>query len=545
MIVVRRLVLIASIAAVSACGPALQYPTASRTSVAQEEALNTQMALKLLHERVNRIARVYDVLRVANADLCSQKSTPIIGARIVDRAMFTNADDRELVTNFYNLKGDPKVVDVNPNSPAEIAGLRAGDVVLNFGIGNAPMNEYSTRRVSSTEIRAALDKAGADTVTLAIARDGSIHRIQMRPLQGCSYTMKVAFQPVFNAFSDGAGIALATGVFNVIGDDDSELAFVIAHEYAHNELRHIEKMQGNVAIGGLFGLALDIGAAAAGVNTGGLGYRAGAQIGARAYSKEFEHEADYFAMYLLERAGYDPAKGISLFRRLSAENPQQITANYLSTHPSNAERIGAMREAVEEIAGKKSRGGALLPTLLAGQAITVRPIDQQSMLPVLTASQPIQTPPQPMVTAALVNQPPAVQAQTLIPLTPAPAVIASKQLAQLYLIRGPIVSNPPQAFSAEFLSSGKALVVLSSRRLLTGDFELFELDKPIQAKYSAKLVNPDNVKPISRADAKGFAALSDNSGTELECVYSFARATGRGEGTCADNQRNTYRLVFD
>ena len=50
------------------CGPALQYPTASRSTVAREEALSTQLALKLQHERVNRVARVYNAVRIANAD---------------------------------------------------------------------------------------------------------------------------------------------------------------------------------------------------------------------------------------------------------------------------------------------------------------------------------------------------------------------------------------------------------------------------------------------------------------------------------------------
>jgi hypothetical protein len=41
---------------------------------------------------------------------------------------------------------------------------------------------------------------------------------------------------------------------------------------------------------------------------------------------------------------------------------------------------------------------------------------------------------------------------------------------------------------------------------------------------------------------KGFARFVDVD-LQLECVYALTRATGRGEGTCVDNQRNTYRLV--
>lgn len=533
------------------CGPALQYPTASRSTVAREEALSTQLALKLQHERVNRVARVYNVLRTANADLCGQKVGPVVGARIVDRAMFANTHQREFATNFYGLKADPKVIDVDPNSPADIAGLKAGDVILNFGIGNAPINEYSLRNVSVAEIQSAFEKAAGVPVTFVIARSGSIQRVELRTLLGCSYPIKVAIQPVFNAASDGSQIAVATGVFTVVSSDDSELAFVVAHELAHNALKHIEKMQGNAAIGGLLGLALDIGAAAAGVNTGGAGFRAGAQAGGQAYSKEFEHEADYLAIYILERAGYDPAKAPILFRRLSAEYPQQITGNYLSTHPSNSERIGAMQEAIEEISGKKARAEAILPTALPNQSMAVRPIVQTPIQPVVTAalpqapaqatSTPSAQPTVSFIAGSSNNQP----ITNPVPPSPSRASVGTHSYAQLYLIKGPIVSNPPQTFNGEFLPTGKAQVILSGRRLLTGDFELFGISESVRAKYKPALVNPDNLKIPRGSDVKGFAALSDGVGTELECVYSLNNATTRGEGTCADNQNNTYRIIFD
>jgi hypothetical protein len=80
---------------------------------------------------------------------------------------------------------------------------------------------------------------------------------------------------------------------------------------------------------------------------------------------------------------------------------------------------------------------------------------------------------------------------------------------------------------------------------LTGEFELFGIDQPVTAKYTARLMNPDSVKPGHGADARGFAVFSDGTGTELECSYSLTWSTWRGQGVCADNQSNTYRIVFD
>jgi len=99
------------------------------------------------------------------------------------------------------------------------------------------------------------------------------------------------------------------------------------------------------------------------------------------------------------------------------------------------------------------------------------------------------------------------------------------------------VSNPPQTFDAEFLPSGKAQVILSGRRLLTGEYEMFGLSESIKAKYKPNLINPDSLKPFVGADAKGFATFSDTA-VRLECVYAIAKSGRQREGLCVDNQSN-------
>jgi hypothetical protein len=524
---------------VAGCGPALRYPTASRQSVAEEEALNRELAAKLLQERVNRLARVYTTLRTANADLCGEKLVPVIGLRMLDPSMAPQAEQRALLKKLYGLQTHTLIVDVAPNSPAAEAGLRAGDVVLNFGRASKGIaNEYSLRPVSAKEIQQAFVEASGEPITLLVRRETSLERITVRSLLGCPYPINVGYTAEFNALSDGQSIGIGTGVFNVAGDD-SELAFVVAHELAHNILKHVEKSQGNAAIGGLIGLTLDIAAAAAGVNTQGLGWKTGAQAGAKAYSQEFERETDYLAIFMLSRAGYDTAKAPLLFRRLSAEYPSMITQNYLATHPSNPERIAAMQLAISEIRDKTASGETILPATLEGQALALRPINQIApKADTVIAAPGTQPAPQaPITQTALLPRRDQPLASTI--------GIGNTLLAQLYLVKGPIVSNPPQAFSAEFLPSGKARIVLSGRRLLIGDFELFSITESITAKYKPSLINPDRLKPTAGSDAKGFAVLSDGSGTQLECAYSLIRTMGRGEGVCADNQRNEYRIVFD
>jgi hypothetical protein len=542
-----RAFVILSAVTLGACGPTLQYPTASRQSVAQEETLNRELAAKLLQERVNRLARVYAILRTANADLCGEKLVPVVGLRLLDPSMAPGAEQRALMKKLYGLQTDTVIVDVAPNSPAAEAGLKAGDLILNVARASKGIaNEYSLRPVAAQEIQKAFVDGAGEPIMLLVRRGTSMERVTVRSLLGCPYPINVGYTADFNAASDGQSIAIGTGVFNVAGDD-SELAFVVAHELAHNILKHVEKSQGNAAIGGLIGLSLDIAAAAAGVNTQGLGWKTGAQAGAKAYSQEFERETDYLAIFMLSRAGYDTAKAPTLFRRLSAEYPGMITQNYLATHPSNPERIAAMQEAITEIRDKTSRGDMVLPATLEGQALAVRPINQIAPKPgSVIASSQIQQPTAVIQSTAFVTGTSAPQPIISQPTATHPmrASTGIRALAQLYLIKGPIVTNPPQTFSAEFFD-GKAEIILSGRRRLTGEFELFTLGESIKAKYKPGLINPDSMKLSPGADAKGFAALSDGAGSQLECVYSLIRATGRGEGTCADNQRNTYSLVFD
>lgn len=241
---------------------------------------------------------------------------------------------------------------------------------------------------------------------------------------------------------------------------------------------------------------------------------------------------------MLARAGFDIEVAPNLWRRRGMQNPGSQIKNYFSTHPSTTERAVAMTQTISEIKDKLSREEAILPKTLRGQSLAVNALARDPT-PVNTTPVTVQLAP------ALV---PVVQTM------PAPAVVAvasrltgtaSRMFAQLYLIRGPVVSNPPQTFSGEFLDTGKASVVLSGRRRLTGDFELFGIDEKLAAKYSARLIKPDSVKPTLGNDAKGFAAFSDGIGAEIECSYFLNRSTGRGQGMCADNEKNTYRIVFD
>jgi predicted Zn-dependent protease len=78
--------------------------------------------------------------------------------------------------------------------------------------------------------------------------------------------------------------------------NDAELVGVLGHEIAHNAMGHIEARKKNALLGGLLGAILDVAAATQGVNTQGQNTANFMAAAARAFSQDFEREADYVGM---------------------------------------------------------------------------------------------------------------------------------------------------------------------------------------------------------------------------------------------------------
>jgi beta-barrel assembly-enhancing protease len=540
-----------AVAGVSACGPTLRPPSVSPDLLRQEAALQREYTYKMIVERRIKLSRIYTPLRIANADICGQSVSPVTGITGID-GQSLDIELRAVAQRLHGLSDGIKILDIVPESPAAQAGLLPADVIAGAakGVGAMPSG-WTWSGLTILDLVKVIEGSNGEPITLLVRRGAKTFPLELTPRFGCRYPIELKSDDSLNAHADGTKIIVHTGTFNHV-PDDRQLAFLIGHELAHNILEHVQKMQGNAAAGAIVGAVLDIGLAVAGINTGGAGARAGAEAGAKVYSKEFESEADYLGLYLLARAGFDITAAQDLFRRMGAEKPSAQLKLYSSTHPSTPERSVAMQQTVAEITSKTGSQLVLLPATLLGQVLAVRSIDQKPLATVVAAAPPqlpaTQSKPMAPVIQSATSFSATQPSQPKITEAPPPARASTssiRALAQLYLIKGPIVTNPPQTFSAEFLETGKAQVILSGRRLLTGDFELIGLEESIKAKYQPRLINPDTIKPSAGTDSKGFAALSDGAGTQLECVYSLTKSTGRGQGSCADNQRNVYRIVFD
>lgn len=176
----------------------------------------------------------------------------------------------------------------------------------------------------------------------------------------CNFDIALAKEGGLNAYADGEKVVMFPEMVAFTAND-TELALVVAHELAHNIMRHPDAQKQNVALGGVLGTLVDQLAQSQGINTGGMAGKLGAQGAVLRYSSGFEREADYVALYILARAGYDVSEAPQFWRRMSAQNPDSIYVG--TTHPTNPDRYITLQKTINEIEGKQRAGAPLIPQI--------------------------------------------------------------------------------------------------------------------------------------------------------------------------------------
>ena len=145
--------------------------------------------------------------------------------------------------------------------------------------------------------------------------------------------------PALNAANAGGGqFYLTRGMLE--GANDEQLAAVLAHEVAHDDLGHVGKAQA-------LGTGVGIGAAILEQIFPGVGQLAGPVAGTlitRAYSRREELEADRHGVDLLRAAGWPKeAMEQTLVWLKTQTDGGAGGGGFFSTHPGTDERIAALR----------------------------------------------------------------------------------------------------------------------------------------------------------------------------------------------------------
>lgn len=185
------------------------------------------------------------------------------------------------------------------------------------------------------------------------------HRVCQR-MRGANCGAILSRSPVrsrdreINAHVDGAHrVTMNAGLLHASGSDE-EIAAVLAHEYGHVIADHVDKRMEDATVGALGGLVLGSLAGAAicdrssdscfeeMVRTGGS---LGLGMGALAYSRQHELEADYYSALILAEAGVPLEAGEKMLMRLARTQDGRdggfgpLGMAMARTHPANDERI--------------------------------------------------------------------------------------------------------------------------------------------------------------------------------------------------------------
>ncbi|WOE32586.1 MULTISPECIES: M48 family metallopeptidase [unclassified Acinetobacter] len=147
-----------------------------------------------------------------------------------------------------------------------------------------------------------------------------------------------------NAYvAPGGKVVFYTGIVDKLNLTNAEIAAVMGHEMVHALEEHSKQKIGAQA---LTDIALGIGLSAVGAgDAGAAAAQLGSQIGVGLpYSRSLESRADQGGLLLMARAGYNPQAAITLWEKMNKLDGGSGGTAFLSTHPSNTQRIDAMRQ---------------------------------------------------------------------------------------------------------------------------------------------------------------------------------------------------------
>lgn len=160
-------------------------------------------------------------------------------------------------------------------------------------------------------------------------------------------------EPVLNAWAlPGGKVAVYRKMLDNLNDE--QLAAVLGHEVAHAVLRHgAEQMSRaqaqNMAI---VGLGVLVSSQTEDQQTAqmavGLGALAAQGFVALPHSRKMELEADHIGTIYMAKAGYDPRNAVTLWQKMAQLKDGGGPPTFLSTHPSDDNRIARLNARMDE-----------------------------------------------------------------------------------------------------------------------------------------------------------------------------------------------------
>ena len=266
--------------------------------------------LSALRDKEQLVLTVGNRLAIASANFCTRQS-PALGFTLHDLSQYAPAYFRAARPMF--VRPDlPAVLAVAVGGQAAIAGLQPGDAVA--AVDGEPVPPAGTDGLARVEaVITASERSAVDgRLSLTVVREGRAFVLDLAPPEGCAVRFQVQPGKELNARADGWLVEVSTSLVGFVRGSD-ELAAVLAHELAHNILRHRERVKGSSA----------------------------------ASSRASELEADRLSVRLMHQAGFRAAAAGEFWRRMRERGGPGPSGS--GRHPSDGERIKAVESELERL----------------------------------------------------------------------------------------------------------------------------------------------------------------------------------------------------
>jgi predicted Zn-dependent protease len=240
------------------------------------------------------------------------------------------AADRSAATGHFGLTANVSVMAVVEGSPAARAGIQADDRLIAVNeqafAPNAAASKLNSSRAPVQQAHRTIFRAlEKGEISLRVSGSRGERHVRFRADRGCPADVELLPGDDVNAWADGERVVVSAGILRRSrGDDD--LALVIAHELAHNLLRH---GRGSV-------IETD--------RRGTLFLPSGTAVGG---TQRAEEEADRLAVKLAKAAGYNLSGAAAFLADVAGVGPASSGAR---THPPLGRRVALLKREIGVVA---------------------------------------------------------------------------------------------------------------------------------------------------------------------------------------------------